>query len=297
MKYLLTGASGFLGNYISKKLPGKVISLGRSGNNEVICDLSNEIPDLVPVEMVIHSAGHAHRIPKNEEEEQQFWKVNFDGTKNLTKGLEKLETLPETFVFISTVAVYGLEQGELINESTQENPQSPYGKSKLEAELFLTDWAEKNKVNLVILRLPLIAGGENTPGNLGAMIKAIRKNYYFRVGEGKARKSMVLAEDIGTLIPNLAGKSGVFNLTDGKHPSLAELDSYLAGIYNKRVKQINYSLLQSLAKIGDFLPFFPLNSYRLEKLSNALTFDDSKAKAILGWDPNPVIGNLDLKSI
>ncbi|MBN3583020.1 NAD(P)-dependent oxidoreductase [Algoriphagus aestuarii] len=296
MKYLLTGASGFLGNYINKSLSGKVLSLGRSKSNDFQFDLSVEVPELTPIDMVIHSAGLAHRIPKNKEEESQFYKVNLDGTKNLIAALDQLDRHPQTFVFISSVAVYGLDQGKMVLESTQLNPQTPYGKSKRDAELFLIQWAEQREVNLVILRLPLIAGGENTPGNLGAMIKAIKNNYYFRVGDGFARKSVVLAEDIAKLIPSLHGKQGVFNLTDGQHPSLAELDKYLSGFYKKKVRKINFRLLQYLAKIGDLLPFFPLNTYRLEKLSHSLTFDDQEARKNLGWNPRPVISNLDLKS-
>ena len=295
MKYLLTGGSGYLGAYIKKSIHGNFISLGKSTANDIQTDLAIQIPNIPPVEQVIHCAGLAHRIPKTKQEEDQFWNVNLTGTKNLTAAIDKLDVKPKSFVFISSVAVYGLDQGDLIKETTSLHPNTPYGISKKEAEDFLIKWAESNKINLTVLRLPLIAGGVNTPGNLGAMITAIKRNYYFRVGQGKAKKSMVLAEDVAELIPHLTYKQGVFNLTDGHHPRMAELDTYLCGILQKKVHKLGVGILRPLAKLGDVLPFFPLNSYRLEKLNQSLTFDDTLAREVLGWNPRPVIGNLDLK--
>lgn len=294
MRTLLTGASGFLGNYIRKNFGDNLITLGRRADNQIQNDLANEVPKLQQFDMVIHSAGLAHRIPKNPEEEQKFYQVNLVGTQNLLKGLDACEYPPKAIVFISTVAVYGIEEGEMISELTTPKPETPYGKSKHEAEIILQNWCNNHKVNLVILRLPLIAGGVNPPGNLGAMIQAIKQGYYFRVGKGLSKKSMVLATDVANLIPNISDFSGVYNLTDGNHPSLSELDSYISEKLGKKVKSLPLGLLNFICKIGDCWSFFPINSYRLSKLNTSLTFDDSKAKKTLGWSPHPVIGNLDL---
>ena len=268
--------------------------MGKSAANTISCNLAEEIPALPALDLVIHNAGLAHRIPKTPEEERDFFQVNLGGTQNLLQGLEHSNHLPNTFIFISTVAVYGLEKGEMIAESQLPNPHTPYGKSKYEAELLLKVWCEKKQVNLVVLRLPLVAGGQRTPGNLGAMIRAIQKGYYFRVGKGNGRKSMVLASDIAQLISTLNGKSGIYNLTDGVHPSIMELDEYLAGSQGKKVRTLPFGILKTVAKIGDWVSFFPLNTYRINKLSESLTFDDSKARMELGWDPKPVVGNIDL---
>lgn len=295
MKVLLTGASGFLGNYLAAGFKSKVLTLGRGRQNDIICDLSLEIPNLPKVDMVVHNAGLAHRIPKNPEEERQFYKTNFFGTQNLLSGLTKSGVFPESIVFISTVAVYGLEKGEMITEKFSPKPETAYAKSKYEAELLLRDWAGKHKIYLTILRLPLVAGAKATPGNLGAMLKAIRGGYYFKISEGHNRKSIVLAEDIAQIVPNLIHSSGTYNLTDGYNPSLVELEDYLANIFGRKIRTINPSLLRALSLIGDHISMFPINSYRIAKLNESLTFDDSKAKLEIGWKPRPVIGNLDLK--
>ena len=294
MRTLLTGASGFLGTYIQKSFSEGLVTLGRGPENHIQNDLSLEVPTLPQVDLVIHSAGLAHRIPKNPEEERRFYQVNLFGTQNLIMGLERCEYPPKTIVFISTVAVYGIEEGELISELVTPKPVTPYGKSKHEAELLLQNWARSKKVNLLILRLPLIAGGANPPGNLGAMIHAIKRGYYFRVGKGLSKKSMVLASDIANLIPHISDFTGTFNLTDGQHPSLRELDSYISKKFERKVRSLPMGLLNFIGKIGDFLPFFPINSYRLSKLNSSLTFDDSKARKTLSWNPQSVVGNLDL---
>lgn len=291
MKYLLTGGNGFLGKYLAKSLAskGELIQLGRSPQSDISADFSQEIPSLPETDMVVHAAGTAHFIPKTPEEKALFHTVNVQGTEKLINRLSENTNLPKTFVFISSVAVYGLETGELIKEDTPLLGKTPYALSKIKAEELILDWGKKYGVVTFILRLPLIVG-ENAPGNLGAMQKAIQAGYYFRVGKGDSRKSMVLAEDIADLIPLLAEyEGGIFNLTDGVDPKISELDFIMASQVNKSVKVIPIALIKPFAKLGDKISLFPINTYRLEKLIGQLTFDSSKAKKELNWSPNPVL--------
>ena len=294
MRALITGASGFLGRYLIEGLDFPVIKLGRGKSNDVICDLASSIPQIPQVDQVIHNAGLAHMLPKNSEQERQFYQTNVVGTQNLLSGLEKSKNIPKSIVYISSVAVYGLERGEFITENHIPKPVTPYGKSKYEAEWLLRNWSEKYPTNLIILRLPLVAGGKATPGNLGAMIKAIKSGYYFRIGAGLNRKSMVLAQDVASLLLRIQKSSGIYNLTDGYNPTLKELEDFLASHYQRKIRTIHPKILDFLCKMGDNIQSFPINSYRLSKLSDTLTFDDTKAKNELGWKPRPVIGNLDL---
>jgi nucleoside-diphosphate-sugar epimerase len=263
--------------------------LGQGKSNQISCDLAKAIPEIPAVDLVIHSAGKAHVIPKTEAQKKEFFEVNLQGTAHLLEGIS---SIPKCFVLISTVAVYGLEEGLEIDENSPLLGETPYAKSKIEAEKLVLDWEKKHQVNVLILRLPLIVG-PNPPGNLGAMIQAIRKGFYRRMGDGLARKSMVLAEDIAKALPGWVEKSGTFNLTDGIHPRMAELDQMLAEKLGKRVKIMPLWPLRILAKIGDVIPAFPLNSYRLDKLSHSLTFSDKKAQAELGWNPRSVLENFN----
>ena len=161
-------------------------------------------------------------------------------------------------------------------------PTSAYGKSKLEAEKLVLDWGKEYGVNIVILRLPLIFG-LGAPGNLGAMEKAIKKGYYFRIGSGNAVRSMVDVEQLSDFLVNLYGsESGIYNLVS-YHRSFKEVEQIFSDLYHKRIKVIPSWMATLAAKLGDMIPGFPLNSYRLKKLESSLTFDCSKAVQQLGW--------------
>ncbi|MEO8255310.1 MAG: NAD-dependent epimerase/dehydratase family protein, partial [Flavobacterium sp.] len=196
--------------------------------------------------------------------------------------------LPGSFLFISSVAVYGLEKGNDINEGYPLNAIDPYGLSKIEAEKLVENWCNKNQVICSILRLPLLVG-KKPPGNLGAMIKAINKGYYFNIGGGIAKKSMVLAKDVASFILTVAPIGGIFNLTDGLHPNFRELS--LAISKNKKQQ---FSLSIYAAKVmglaGDLLgDRAPINSFKIKKITSDLTFDDSKARKLLNWKPQSIL--------
>jgi nucleoside-diphosphate-sugar epimerase len=286
---LITGASGFLGksivNFFSSQ-DTSILSVGRNSLNGVKCDLSSEIPNLnlTRIELVIHAAGKAHSIPKNELESNLFFEVNVIGTQNLLNGLS-LGSVPKLFVFISSVAVYGREEGVNITENEKLLAKDPYGLSKIQAEQVVTDWCYKNKVVCTILRLPLLVG-KNPPGNLGTMIKAIQKGYYFNIAGGKAKKSMVLAEDVARFIPIIALIGGTYNLTDGLHPIFSDLSSVIA---KKKMNNLPLFIAKIMGYLGDCISQkSPMNSLIIKKITSDLTFDDSKARS-LGWKPQSVI--------
>ncbi len=298
MQILLSGANGFLGDLVKGSLASseRIVTVGRK-NADIVADFSTEVPSIrQKYDLVIHAAGKAHSVPKTTSEKQAFFDVNVTGTKNLLKGIQKAPQLPRYFVFISSVSVYGLDKGILIKEDATLLAQDPYGKSKIEAEKTVQDWCQKNDVICTVLRLPLIAG-PNPPGNLGAMIRGISRGYYFNIGKGEARKSIVLAEDVAKIIPQVAKIGGTYNLTDRYHPSFFELSENIA-------KQLNHSqpasipmlIAKIMAGIGNMLGSkAPINSRKLTKIVSELTFDDSKAVEAFGWNPTPVLQGFKIR--
>lgn len=298
-KVLVTGASGFLGQYITQALMQNghfVTSVGRSKNNTIVCDLASTVPVLhEPVDWVVHAMGKAHMIPSSAAEEQDFFNVNLQGTINLCSALEQWPVMPQRMVFISTVAVYGVDEGSLINEESVLLGTSPYAKSKIQAEDFLSDWCKKRQVKLVVFRLPLIAGA-NPPGNLGAMIQGIQTGRYFNINEGKAKKSIVLAQDVANAIVQTEGITGIYNLSDGYHPSFAELAASIAQQLGKKAPHnIPAWMALPAAFAGNFLGSkAPLNCDRLRKITATLTFDDQLARKTFGWQPRKVIDHFSI---
>ena len=298
MKLLFTGASGFLGNHIYPLLKEKfsISTIGLTSLDNYFVNLAMEVPSLTEkYEIVLHAAGKAHSIPKTEEEKQAFFKVNLQGTKNLCTALEK-SGIPKTFIFISSVAVYGCDCGESIVENHPLNGVTPYASSKIHAERFLQEWCSKHHVILGIIRPSLIAG-PNPPGNLGSMISGIKSGRYLSIAGGKAKKSVLMVEDIANLVPLLVEKGGIYNVCDTYQPTFRELESVICRQLGKSMPlSIPYWLAKSMAVVGDYLGSkAPVNSLKLNKITKSLTFSNEKAMRELGWKPMNVLDNFKIE--
>ena len=293
-KLLFTGGTGFLGKNIMPLLQKdyEVTTCGITPEDMIQANLAKVVPELPQqYDIVLHAAGKAHVVPKTEEEKQLFYDINYHGTVNLCKALEQVG-VPKALVFISTVAVYGCEYGEMITEEHPLNGDTPYAKSKIMAEEYLTRWCSGHGVTLGILRPSLLAG-KNAPGNLGAMVNGVRKGFYMNIAGGKVTKSVLMAEDIARLLPLVAEKGGTYNVCDTRQPSFGELSISVARQLGKRKPiSIPYWMAWCMAMVGNILGSkAPINSYKLEKMTQSLTFSNEKARKELGWEPLDVLEN------
>lgn len=293
-KLLFTGGTGFLGKNVMPILTKqyKVTTCGITPDDMIKANLAKEVPSLPEkYDVVLHACGKAHMVPKTEEEKKVFYDVNYQGTVNLCAALEKVG-VPKSIVFISTVAVYGCDTGELITEDHPRNGTSPYAESKIMAEDYLTKWCDVHSVILGILRPSLLAG-TCAPGNLGAMVNGIKKGFYVNLSGGKVKKSIMMAEDIATLVELVKDKGGVYNVCDDYHPTFGEISVSIAKQFGvHKPFNLPYWMAWCIAKVGDLLGHkAPFNSYRLTKMTESLTFSNEKAKRELGWQPLDVLTN------
>ena len=130
-KILFTGGTGFLGKNVRPILDKEyeVTTCGITSEDMIKANLAKETPKLDKhYDIVLHACGKAHVVPKTEAEKQAFFDVNFTGTVNLCDALEEIG-VPKAIVFISTVAVYGCEYGDLITEEHPLEGKTPYAKS------------------------------------------------------------------------------------------------------------------------------------------------------------------------
>lgn len=285
----ITGSNGFLGKALVETL-SKEFNVIVVTRDQFDFKSSNEISFIKRPNIIIHCAGIAHFVPTTPSDSRLFFEINYEGTKRFLQALEVKEYIPESFIYISSVSVYGLSKGIRINETQELSATDPYGKSKILAEKLILDWCTKNNVLCSILRLPLIVGSD-PKGNLHKMIQAIESGYYFNVDSGKAKKSMVYIGDICEIIPKVAQIGGIYNLTDTYHPSFGELASIISRTFGKsRVFNLPLPMARYLAKIGDLLgQKSPFNTSTFEKMSSDLTFDDTKAIQTLDWKPKLVL--------
>lgn len=293
-RLLFTGATGFLGKNIKPILMEsyEVTTLGASDKNDIKVDLAKDVPHISSqYDVVLHAAGKAHSIPKTDSEIKEFYDTNYTGTVNLCSALES-HGVPKSFIFISTVAVYGVDSGENITENEHLNGNTPYASSKIMAEQYLSDWCAKHNVILTILRPSLIAG-PGAPGNLGAMVKGISSGRYLSIAGGHARKSVLMVQDIARLVMLSADKGGIYNVCDDTQPTFRQLESIIAkqaGVCTP--VSIPYWFAKCCALVGDCLgKRAPINSQKLRKITKSLTFSNEKAKRMLNWTPTNVLEN------
>lgn len=295
VKILFTGASGFLGNNVRPLLEENyvVTTVGLTDIDDYKVNIAKEIPEFTDVyDIVLHAAGKAHMIPKTAEDRKLFFDVNYQGTVNLCSALEK-SGLPKALIFISTVAVYGLNYGLDITEEYPLNGNTPYANSKIMAEKYLTKWCTEHNVILGIIRPSLIAG-PNAPGNLGAMVNGIKTGKYLSIAGGRAKKSVLMVQDIANLIPLLAEKGGIYNVCDSNQPSFRQLEWIICRQLGKKRLPVSipFGIARLMALVGDcFGKWAPFNSLKLKKITTSLTFSNEKARKELYWEPLDVLEN------
>lgn len=293
-KLLFTGGTGFLGKNARPILDRlyEVTTCGITLDDMIKANFVTDVPKLPErYDVVLHACGKAHVVPKTEEEKKAFFDVNYQGTINLCKGLEKVG-VPKALVFISTVAVYGCESGDLITEDHLLQGTTPYALSKIQAEFYLEQWCKEHGVVLGILRPSLLAG-KDALGNLGAMVNGIKKGYYMHIAGGKVKKSILMAEDIANILPLIVEKGGTYNVCDTYQPTFGEIAKSVASqLGGKHIINLPYWMAWCMAKVGDLLGSrAPINSYKLEKITQSLTFSNEKVRKELGWEPMDVLTN------
>lgn len=293
--FLLSGHSGFLGSHILEVLVEnhkKVVTIGRNKNSQIIFDYKNKTKQKINSSYVIHTAGIAHRRNQKLNNFEELHNINVIGTKNLLDSLN-FKTL-KTFIFISSVSVYGKETGVLVDEKEPLLGSSAYARSKIEAEKVILKYANKFNFKYIILRLPLVTG-KNAPGNLGRIDKYIKKGFYLRIGEGESKRSIISAYDVANSILEMENLNGIFNLTDVHNPRIKDIDSTIARNYNKKVFKVPTKVSLLFFKVGDFFSFIPFNSNDFKKLTAELTFSNQKILKEINYKPINGLSDLCLK--
>ena len=266
----MTGGAGFLGSHLVEGLidkgyhvkilvrPGKDIAfLEDIGAEGVFADLMNveEYEDKITEgSIVIHNAA---LTPGYKAEKSKYFKVNVGGTEGLLEACKKKKV--SKFVLISTGGVVGPTKGELINESTKENPDSFYGESKLEAEKIVREFYEETQIPSVILR-PFVFFGERMPQRSGGatVFRMVRKDKMFLVQglKGSYEYSYVKNVVNGVILAMEKVESfALYNLTNVKKKSFGELVSVMKEIVNPNLKIVPIPLLlaKSVGVVGDLV--------------------------------------------
>ena len=174
MKVLITGGGGFLGMRLAKslrergELGGKAISkitlldgafpADLSGFNAVKGDVADAATLQTVVEPDTTAVFHLAAVVSGaaEADFNLGMRVNLEGTRLLLETLRAKCSRPPRVVFTSSVAAFGGELPEVLDDSTTPRPQTSYGTQKVVGEYLLSDFSRKGYVDGRALRLPTI---------------------------------------------------------------------------------------------------------------------------------------------
>ena len=208
MKILITGASGFIGSFIVEEALKRGLDTwaavrGSSSKaylqderiNLIALNLSSReelIEQLRPhqFDYVVHAAGVTKCIDKRD-----FRRINTEGTRNLVLAFQQLKMPVKRFVYLSSLSVFGAireqQPYEEIRETDTPQPNTEYGRSKLEAEQWLDTLKD---FPYVILRPTGVYGPRERDYFL--MAKSIKGHSDFAVGYKRQDITFVYVSDV-----------------------------------------------------------------------------------------------------
>ena len=240
MKILITGASGFIGSFIVEEALRRGFetwaAVRKSSSTAFLQDerihlialnlsdeeqLKEQLKDH-QFDYVVHAAGVTKCLNK-----EDFFRINTEGTKHLVRALMATQHHLQRFVYISSLSIMGAIREEQpyqeIRESDEAKPNTAYGKSKLEAEQWLSqlplylEGDEGRPFPYVILRPTGVYGPRER--DYFMMAKSIKAHTDFAVGFKQQDITFVYVTDVVQAI-FLACEKGVtgrrYFLSDGE---------------------------------------------------------------------------------
>lgn len=316
MKVLVTGAGGFLGTHIAKKLieaGHKVVNLSRGSYKHLdemgvqsfkgdLQNIKSIEPALEGIDAVIHTASKVAMWGRWDD----FYKINVEGTKNLVhlcrdRGINKI-------VYTSSPSVvFGDQSLEGVDESISypEDSYSMYAKSKAIAEKWILEQADE-MLKVVSLRPHLIYG----PGDQNLfprLIEAAKKGKLKRVGDGKNKVDVIYVENAAKAHLNALDKLDANPNINGKAYFLGQENPVVLWDFIDQVldmanaprpkKQISFNkafkignvIEKGLKLVGVYNIHPPMTRFVALQLSKSHWFDHSNATKDLGFTPEYTI--------
>ena len=289
-KVLITGSTGFIGSHVVQgfiKLGYEVVGISRTekASPHVIKNISGDTDwsdVLEGVDIVIHCAAAVHQMDLSENVLQNYQQLNVDGTLNLA---DQAKATVKRFIFLSTVKVNGEETfGEKFCADDIPKPVDPYGISKARAEAGLREIAKSSKMEIVIIRPPLVYG-PNPKGNLEKLAKNLVRKMPFPFGSITYNSRSLLY--VGNLVDFIcicaehkAAKNETFLISDDSDLSTASIISLIGKSLDIRtiLLPVPVFILKLLFKI------LGKEEYRTRLLGN-LCVDVTKNRELLDWKP------------
>lgn len=309
MRWLLTGATGFIGLNLAERLLGqgeevralvrdasRADELVRLGAELSLGDVSRAetLPPAVRgVDVVVHLAGVVKAVTREE-----YFAVNAAGTRAIARAAAAVGRV--RFVLVSSLAAAGPSApGRPRTEEDRPAPVSLYGESKLAAEEALREEAEG--LVATVVRPPLVYGPRDKE-MLPALFRMARSGVVMKAGLGDKRYSVIHVDDLCDLIVLAAlrgrplervGTQGIYFADSGTEHSWEDLARAALDALGRRgvVLPVPETLSwfiagasSAAARLTGRPAIFSLDKM-LEIREAAWTCSAARARRELGWEP------------
>ena len=232
-KILITGASGFIGQELVKKLPKSDLILDSNDSGRIDLQNKDEVMRLEPVELVIHLGG---KTPQKGVDGYEYFKNNILGIINILEYCvqKKIKKL----IFISTY-VYGNPQYSPIDENHPVNPHNPYTESKYIGEKLCEYYCNNFNFDLIILRPFNIFGESMREGFLlSNLINSINTDKKITIINKNSKRDFLYVDDFVDLILKIKDyncKFEIFNVGTGISFSFDQITKKIEYITSKKL--------------------------------------------------------------
>lgn len=227
MRIAITGAQGYLGGHLEKRLAALGAHQVRGfallppvGENQAmldVCDAEQCLAEIKNFDILYHKVGLmgcnlSHQDPS------RYYQVNIGGTLNILKackagGIKKI-------VFDSTESVFGPGNHAPLREESQPQPASFYAASKYIAEQYIASFCRQAGIKFAIMRYPRVVGTDSKMVVNTLIAKALNRDTVVIADQGKYRFDLVHVADV--IDANLAvlqafDAQGIFHVS-GEEP-------------------------------------------------------------------------------
>ncbi len=303
----VTGASGFIGNVLLRQLltEGYIVRV-LTREPEKFLDIESVdvyVGDLVEkrdwtafldgVDVLVHVAAEIRRA-------EVMMAVNVEGPERLLKAAMAVGV--RRWVQLSSVGAYGPTVLGLVDETTPENPEGHYEKTKTIFDQRLRIAAANGGLEICIVRPSNVYGSDMVNQSLFKMMRMIKRGWFSYIGpEGSSANYVHVNDVVKALVlcvklPQAAGKT--YNVSDWdtiENMVQAMARGMKVGVPNRRFR---LGLMFICAILFQWIPRWPLTIARVKALSSCVRYSTQAIEKDLGWSVTvPIVsGMLELSS-